>query len=181
MSEQNANPLNPTDPSWYIRFGKRIQAVAFSMYRSTIQYYKNIPSRIVNHFQTRANEKKRLPKRTSANRIYVLVGYTTQAHIDNRFRKEKSIHVIRNLLIIGVFALLVVLAYRSIIPLIDSEQYKKMLGIEHVGEMTEKDPFEVDSNDKVVTFATDSTTTGALTKETTVSEATSSSTTSETS
>jgi hypothetical protein len=168
MSVQNANPMNIANISWYVRFGKRIQAIAISMYRTTIQYFKNIPSRIANCYKTKANEKKRLPKRTSANRIYVLVGYTTQSHIDSRFRKQKSIHIIRNLLIAGVIALLIILAYRSILPLIDSEQYKKMLGIEHVDEMTEKDPFEVDTNNKVVTFATDSTTTttAATSKET---------------
>ncbi len=174
MSAQNSDSMNPVNPGWYIRFGKRLQAVAISMYRNTIQYYKNIPSRIVNHFRTRANEKKRLPKRTSANRIYVLVGYTTQAHIDSRFRKQKTIHILRNLLIAGILGLLIILLYRSILPMIDSDQYKKMLGIERVDEMTKKDPFELDSDNKVVTFATDATTTDTLMTESETSSQTSS-------
>jgi hypothetical protein len=179
MSAQNANSMNPTNPAWYVRVVKRIQAIAESMHRTTIQYLKNIPTRIINYFKTKANERKRLPKRTSANRIYFLVGYTTQKHIDHRFRKEKTIHIIRNLLILSIIALLMVLAYRSIIPLIDPDQYTKMLGIENVDEMTEKDPFEMDSNNKVVTFATDATTIPeATTQEISGSEETSSDTSS---
>jgi hypothetical protein len=54
-----------------------------------------------------------------------------------------------------------------------------MLGIENVDEMTEKDPFEMDSNNKVVTFATDVTTIPeATTQEISGSEETSSDTSS---
>ncbi|MBN1892813.1 MAG: hypothetical protein JW780_08535 [Clostridiales bacterium] len=104
------------------------------------------------------NERKRLPKRKSPNRIYVLVGYTTQAQIDRKYRKEKYAHMVRNVLIVGIIALLILLSYRSIIPLIDSDLYKQMIGIDDVDDMTKNDPFENDSDHKVVIFSTDSTT-----------------------
>ncbi|NLO62101.1 MAG: hypothetical protein GX099_01570 [Clostridiaceae bacterium] len=149
--------MNQQVSPWYIRFGRLMSGIASSVIRTTVQYFKNIPSRAINHFRTWMNEKKRLPKRTSPNRIYVLVGYTTQSQIDRRFRKAKYIHLIRNLLLVGIVALLLILGYRSLIPLIDSDRYQQMIGIKDVGEMTKNDPFEPDTTEKVVTFATEST------------------------
>jgi len=159
MSEQNNNSKVQSASPWHQRAAAMIQGIAVSSYRATIQYFKNIPSKIINYVRTKNNEKKRIPQRTRPNRIYVLVGYTTQAYIDRKFRKEKFAHIIRNVLIAGILLILVFLAYRSVIPLIDSEQYKQMLGIKDVGEMTKKDPFEADSNEKVMTFESETTVT----------------------
>ena len=155
MSDNNEIPNNPSSVAWYNRIGRMIQGLSVSLLRTTLQYFRNIPSRIINCFRTRMNERKRLPRRNRPNRIYVLVGYTTQAQIDRKFRNEKFAHNIRNFLIFCVVLIIIILSYRSIIPFIDSEQYKQMLGIEDVGEMTKNDPFEADSSDKVMTFETE--------------------------
>lgn len=164
MSEQNSRSKIQSASPWHQRAAAMIQGIAVSSYRATIQYFKNFPSKIINYIRTKNNEKKRIPKRTRPNRIYVLVGYTTQAHIDRKFRKEKFAHIIRNVLIAGILVILVFLASRYLIPLIDSEQYKQMLGINDVGEMTRKDPFEADSSNKVMTFVSETT----VTTETTI-------------
>lgn len=152
----NDDSQNNNQPSpWFVRSGRFLQGVFISIYRTTIQSVKNVPSKLINHYRVKTNERKRLPKRKSPNRIYVLVGYTTRAQIDRKIRKEKYAHTIRNILIVGIIALLILLSYRSVIPLIDSELYKQMIGIDDVEDMTKNDPFENEYDHKVVIFSTD--------------------------
>lgn len=156
MSEQRGSNNGKINDQWYARLARRFAVLGSSVYRNTIQYFKNIPSKIIHFFRIRINEKKRMPKRNTPNRIYVLVGYTTQAHIDRKFRREKAIHITRTVLIIGVFLMILLLSIRSLKPFVESFQYKQLLGIENIQEMTQNDPFQKDTNNNVMTFSTES-------------------------
>ncbi len=112
-----------------------------SVGRTTVRTVKNLPARIRNGIKRRINEYKRRPPRKDINKVYVLVGYTTKQHIDERYNAEKMMIIIRRGLLLLIFVLLLFITINSILPYIKTDQYTQMFGISSVDEMTENDPF----------------------------------------
>lgn len=119
-----------------------IQGVAGCIYRSTKRYIKNIPSRVQNKYLRYRNEKSRMPKRTGKNRVYVLVGYTSKANIDRRFRAEKLQNMIRRTLLILILIVSLVITYKMLFDQFgDTEEFKQIIGINGIDDLTGNDPF----------------------------------------
>lgn len=99
-----------------------------------------------------------MPKRTSANKVYVLIGYTSKKNVDRKYRREKVLYRLRSVLILAIIIVLLVMIYQAIIPMIDSSEYKQMLGIEKIEKMAEKDPFETEKDNDIILFSAEDTT-----------------------
>jgi len=123
-------------------FSQKLQLLGKSIYIATLLFFKNIPSVIKNRWQRYWNEKKRLPKRKTKSRVYVLVGYTSKEKVDKRYRSMKIQKLIKGFLIIGILVISMILLYRAFSPEFDFASYQQMFGIEKLDDLTEKDPFE---------------------------------------
>ncbi len=118
-----------------------IGGVLGSMWRATLRFFRNLPMRITNYVKRLINDYKRKPARTEMNKVYVLVGYTTKAHIDEKFARERAFMILRKGLLVLIFILLLFIAINSIIPFINVDSYRTMFGVGSAEEMTENDPF----------------------------------------
>ena len=112
-----------------------------SVARTTVRYFKNLPNKIRDYIKRKVNEYKRRPPRKEANKVYVLVGYTTKKNLDNRFNSEHLMIVFRRILLVFIFLLLLIITLNWIRPLIEVDQYKQVFGVENVDDITSNDPF----------------------------------------
>lgn len=127
-----------------------------SIWRTTARFIKNIPNRCVNYVKRTINEYKRRPPRKDISKVYVLVGYTTKAHIDAKFNRERRFLILRKGLLILIFFLILFISINRITPYIDTDAYRTMFGVGSVDEMTNNDPFgTTPSADSSVTTATE--------------------------
>lgn len=153
-NQSNAKPLAP----WYVRAINWIAGVASSVFRTTVRYVKNIPSNLINLYRRRKKEHDRMPKRTTASKVYVLIGYTTKKYVDRKYRREKVLYRLRSVLVVAIIIVLLIMIYQTVIPMIDSSEYKQMLGIEKIEKMAEKDPFESEKDNNIILFSAEDTT-----------------------
>ncbi len=112
-----------------------------SIGRTTVRTVRNFPTRVRNGIKRRINEYKRRPVRKDINKVYVLVGYTTKQHIDERYNAERMMIIIRRGLLLLIFVLLLFISINAILPYVKTDEYSQMFGISSVDEMTENDPF----------------------------------------
>ena len=120
-----------------------IRGVVSCVFWSTVRYVKNIPSRVKNKFLRWRNLRKRMPHRKTKNKIYVLIGYTTRENIDRRYRAVKVQHMIRSILLGLIVVVFLMIMFKWIDPLRKSDQYKQMVGISNMKELTKADPFGI--------------------------------------
>lgn len=159
MDNNNSNQSGVNTPTpWYTRVINWIIGVAVSVFRTTIRFFKNIPSKILNFYRIKKKEHDRMPKRKSVNKVYVLIGYTTKKNVDKKYRREKIMYRLRSVLVLAIVVVLLIMLYQAVIPLIDSSEYKQMLGIEKIGKMAEKDPFESEKDNDIILFSAEDTT-----------------------
>ena len=118
--------------------------------RTTWNFFKNLPNQIRNKINEKIAEKRRMPKRKSIHKVYVLVGYTTKEYVDRKYRKERSLLIIRKVLVAMIIIVLIIMAYRWIMPMLDTDEYKQMIGINELEDLTESDPFATESSAKAV-------------------------------
>ena len=104
--------------------------------RTTVNYFKKLPDSIRNRIKAKIAERRRMPKRKSIHKVYVLVGYTTKEYVDRKYRKERTLLLIRKLLIAGIVILTLIMTYRWISPKIDYNEYKQMVGVNKINELT---------------------------------------------
>ncbi|MBR1797138.1 MAG: hypothetical protein IJ757_03895 [Clostridiales bacterium] len=123
--------------------GSKLSSILGSIARTTVKFFKNIPSRVQNYIRRKITEYKRKPKRDSVNKVYVLVGYATKEHIDAKYNAERRLIILNRGLLILIFFLLLFISVNAILPHINTEQYKDMFGISTVEEVTRNDPFTV--------------------------------------
>ena len=123
-----------------------LASICSSVGRTTIRFFKNLPLKIKNYFRIKYLEYKRKPARKDINRVYILVGYTTKKHIENKFNAERYMIIFRRGLLLLIFVLLLFISINGIIPLINTDQYSQMFGIEDIKEMTKNDPFSNNEN-----------------------------------
>ncbi|MBO4474094.1 MAG: hypothetical protein J5750_04190 [Clostridiales bacterium] len=113
--------------------------------RTTVQYFRNIPNEIRNKAKAKIAEHRRMPKRKSISKVYVLVGYTTKEYVDQKYRKERILLNIRRILVAAIIILILIMTYRWIMPKIDTNEYKQMVGIEEIDDLTQSDPFATET------------------------------------
>lgn len=118
-----------------------IQGVFSCVYWTTIRYIRNIPSRIRNKYLRWRNLKNRMPKRKTRSKVYVLIGYTSKEHVDRRYRAIKLQHFIRKVLFALVIIVFLLIFFKWLNPLRNSDQYKQMMGISDMKDLTRADPF----------------------------------------
>lgn len=121
----------------------KISDIFGSVVRTTVKFFKNLPSRVQNLVKRKISEYKRKPKRDTANKVYVLVGYATKSHIDAKINAERNLIILNRGLLIIIFFLLLFISINAILPHINTEQYQDMFGISTVEEVTRNDPFTV--------------------------------------
>ncbi len=113
--------------------------------RTTVTFFKHLPHTISTKVKAKVAEKRRMPKRRSINKVYVLVGYTTKEYVDRKYRKERLLLMIRKILVVLIVFLVLVMTWRWIYPKLDTDEYKQMIGINDVEELTKDDPFATES------------------------------------
>jgi uncharacterized membrane protein len=82
-----------------------------------------------------------MPQRKTRSKVYVLIGYTSKEHVDRRYRAIKVQNVIRKVLVLLIVVLFLLILFKWVDPLRNSEQYKQMMGISDMKELTKVDPF----------------------------------------
>jgi hypothetical protein len=65
--------------------------------------------------------------------------------VDRKYRKERTLLLIRKLLIAGIVILALIMTYRWISPKIDYSEYKQMVGVDKINELTQSDPFATET------------------------------------
>ncbi len=137
---QNDNPRKDP-PVGAARILSTISEVLGSITRTTVRFVKNIPSRIQNKYMRYRNEKNRLPKRRTKNKVYVLVGYTTKEHVDRKYAAIKVQHLIRRVLMVCILIVLLVIMYNWLNPLGNTTELKQIVGINKIDDLAQEDPF----------------------------------------
>ena len=127
----------------FLRIKNTLINIFRAIFVSTILYFKNLPAQILNRWERYMNDRKRMPKRKSKHRVYVLIGYTSKEKIDQRYRSLKIQKMITTLLIVGIVLIFFVLVYRVINPKIDVDAYRQMIGVNDFDDLVKKDPFEI--------------------------------------
>ena len=123
--------------------GQLITAICGSVVRTTVKFFKNLPSRAQNWVRRKITDFKRKPKRDDVNKVYVLIGYATKSHIDSKHNAERNLIILNRGLLLIIFFLLLFISINAILPHINVEQYGDMFGISSVEEVTRNDPFTV--------------------------------------
>ncbi len=145
MSEQqpqlNESQNDELSEVWYERALLWLAGVLGSVLRTTIAFFNGLPLRIRHFFRTKIIEKRRMPKRTSIHKVYVLVGYTTKEYVDKKCRKERWLLRARHILITVIVFIILIMIIQWFVPQVDTEEYSQMLGVDNVEELTESDPF----------------------------------------
>ena len=133
--------------------GLTISDVITSMGRSTVRFIKNIPHQISNEYKRRINEYRRRPRRKTPNRVYSLVGYTTKAYVDSKYRMARVLRLIRTSLALAIILFVLIMIVKSILPVLDPKNYKQIFGINDFTQLTENDPFTDHRDDDIVMFS----------------------------
>ena len=118
--------------------------------RTTVQFFRNLPGTISNKIKAKIAEHRRMPKRRSMHKVYVLVGYTTKEYVDRKYRKERMLLIIRRILVGCIIVLILVMALRWFIPKLDTDEYKQMIGINEMDELTKNDPFATETSNAAI-------------------------------
>lgn len=134
--------------------GMNISDFIMSMGRSTVRFVKNIPHQINNEYKRRLNELRRRPKRKTPNRVYSLVGYTTKAYVDSKYRAAKILRLVRTSLIFAIIVIIIIMMVKSVLPMLDPKNYQQIFGINEFEQLTENDPFIDHRDDDIVMFST---------------------------
>ncbi len=149
MDEELLNSNTPNeegnrDPWWERALFAVLHFFAF-IGRTTWNFFKNLPGKISQKIKEKIAEKKRMPKRKSIHKVYVLVGYTTKEYVDRKFRKQRWLLIIRRILVVCIIALILIMIYRWVAPQIDTDEYKQMIGISDIQDLTQSDPFATET------------------------------------
>ncbi|MCQ2482907.1 MAG: hypothetical protein MJ153_05435 [Clostridia bacterium] len=118
-----------------------LKAIFLSMGRATAKFFREIPAKVKSFLVIKLNEYKSKPKRDEMNKVYVLVGYTTKQHVENKYRTEHMLISVRRVLLIIIFFEILLISLTRFLPLVDFSQYKNIFGINDIQEMTNNDPF----------------------------------------
>jgi hypothetical protein len=88
-----------------------------------------------------------LPKRGGAactkdiSRVYVVVGYTTKKHVDERYNAERRMMILRKGLLALIFFLLLFIVMDRTLSIFNYNEIKQMFGFSSWSELLKNDPF----------------------------------------
>ena len=154
-NRQGKDPVNEA-PTAALAALSWIKGVGDSIFRTTVRFLRNIPSRIRNKYLRYLNEKKRMPKRKTKSKVYVLVGYTNKKYVDRRYAATKVQNLIRKVLLISILLVFLVILYKWLNPLGNTNELKLIIGVDKIDELAQDDPFgaTMSSNQLIITTST---------------------------
>lgn len=117
------------------------QGLFGSIYRTTKRLLVNFLPGVKNIYKRWRNERNRLPKRTSRNKAYLLLGYTTKEHINKRYRAMKIQNIIRVSLLISIILITFYILYTWLNPFGNTDEIKQIAGVDGIEDLTGEDPF----------------------------------------
>ena len=128
-------------------------------YRATVRLIKGLPSRVANYVKRKIKEYRNRPKRTDISRVYVVVGYTTNKRVDEKFNAERRMMIIRRGLLALIFILILFIAINRFTEMINYGELSQIFGVNSWDEVVENDPFadRTTPSTVVVTEMTEST------------------------
>ena len=152
---QSGDPMNEAPMAAFAALSW-VKGVGGSIFRTTARFLRNIPSRIRNKYLRYLNEKKRMPRRKTKSKVYVLVGYTNKKYVDRRYAATKVQNLIRKVLLISILLVFLVIMYKWLNPLGNTNELKLIVGVDKIDDLTQDDPFgaSVSSNQLIITTAT---------------------------
>ncbi len=118
-----------------------LKALPGSMLRATTRAIRNFIPSLRNRYRRWQNMKNRLPKRTGRNRVYMLIGYTSKEHVDNRYRAMKVQNIIRILILVCILIALLFIGYKALNPFGNMDELKQIVGFDDLNDLTKDDPF----------------------------------------
>jgi len=144
--------MNTENEQNYLRSNEKglsdkFNAFLGSSIRATKRFFKYLPWRIGNLVKRRINDYKHRPARTDINKVYVLVGYTTRKHVDEKYNAERHMIVLRRGLLALIFILLLFISVNKVLEVTNFDEIKQMFGIGSWSEVTQNDPFKSSSTD----------------------------------
>ena len=148
--EQEPVDEKTRNDSWWERALFAVLGFFAFLGRTTWNFFKTLPSRISAKIKEKIAQKKRMPKRKSIHKVYVLVGYTTKEYVNRKYRKERILLIVRRILVACIILIILVMAYRWIMPQLDTDEYKQMIGINDINDLTKSDPFAKESTTAAV-------------------------------
>lgn len=144
----NQDSIKRVSSSKEVSLVDTFKEIMHSVARTTVRYFKNLPNKIRDYIKRKVNEYKRRPPRKEANKVYVLVGYTSKKHIDDKYNAERHLIILRRGLLVLIFVLILFITINSIVPKLKVGKYGNIFGIGSVHELAENDPFSRDKGKK---------------------------------
>ncbi|MBR3058733.1 MAG: hypothetical protein IKG93_12310 [Clostridiales bacterium] len=142
--ESESDELSKGDSWWEKALFSVLGFFAF-LGHTTWNFFKALPGNISSKIKEKIAQKKRMPKRKSIHKVYVLVGYTTKEYVNRKYRKERALLIIRRILVACIILVILIMAYRWFVPQLDTDEYKQMIGIDDIKELTQSDPFATET------------------------------------
>ncbi len=133
--------------------GDKLSAFWGSSVRATVRLIKNIIPRGISLIRRRIHEIKNRPQRKDISKVYVLVGYTTKKHVDDKFNAERRMIILRRGLLTLIFVLLMFIAVNRFISAVNYGELSQMFGFDSITDFVKNDPFS--SSDKSITATAD--------------------------
>ena len=110
-------------------------------WRATVRVVKSIPRRICGRIKRIWREFRDRPPRKDISRVYVVVGYTTKKHVDERYNAERRMMILRRGLLALIFFLLLFIVMDRSLSLFNYGELKQMFGFTNWSELLKNDPF----------------------------------------
>lgn len=110
-------------------------------WRATVRVVKSIPRRIYGRIRRIWREFRDRPPRKDISRVYVVVGYTTKKHVDERYNAERRMMILRRGLLALIFFLLLFIVFDRTLSVMNFSEMKQMFGFSSWTDLMKNDPF----------------------------------------
>ncbi len=110
-------------------------------WRATIRVVKSIPSRIFGKIRRVWREFRDRPPRKDISRVYVVVGYTTKKHVNERYNAERRMMILRRGLLALIFFLLLFIVFDRTLSVLNFSEMRQMFGFSSWTDLMKNDPF----------------------------------------
>ena len=110
-------------------------------WRATVRLIKSLPSRIFGIIRRAWREYRDRPPRKDISCVYVVVGYTTKKHVDERYNAERRMMILRKGLLALIFFLLLFIVMDRTLSIFNYNEIKQMFGFSSWSELLKNDPF----------------------------------------
>ena len=121
--------------------------------RATARLIKNIVPRGIGMIKRKYREFKNRPPRKDISKVYVLVGYTTKKHVDDKFNAERRMIIMRRGLLVLIFVLLMFIALNRVTSSVNYSELSQMFGFDSVSDFIKNDPFSADKTNTTTQYS----------------------------